>query len=534
MESQPFDTSLVQRTKKIRRGVACASCRRKKVACDTGKPACGNCIRGGVDSECHYPGSKRTQRLPLWAGKIRDLQEKIAALEAPSAEQESLFWGVWDFTSPYFLSTRWSAIASNSLAPRNRVLDSVDWEWTKGGSPPPNLSNFLLVEALKRSFDFSTDFDIQKIFYPTNSHDNSHLAVVNTLYLLGCYFTPGPLNALEPLFLHRVRRYLARGLQDAKHLLDFIKASAMLAYYYFFRMRLMEGFDLVSTTVAFARGAGLHDLRPKKYRLSGVRYLLEPRDDSELGEYINVWWQVFSLDRGTRTFCQQPIIVPDEEIRTPWPQSHAEYMQGHFCYSDNTVTSLYSYQSNAASARGNSPIALRAKCFALYERAVRIASEATEAEFKATDHAITRFYSSLPQIYDTSHPVHTINLTIVFVRTFALGALLKLHERRALEGDHEAYKTCLEAVAGVTNIIIELKRFKVEDMSRLMGVTWLLAKSFLERNLKRLESAPVPDQIQIERIRLQLGDVKWVFQKVHEQIARHATKQDFSRSLPGK
>jgi len=297
-------------------------------------------------------------------------------------------------------------------------------------------------------------------------------------------------------------------------------------------MRLVEGFNLVSTTVAFAMGAGLHDLCPEKYRSPGVRYLLQP-GDSELGEYINVWWQVFALDRGTRTFCQQPIMVPDEKIRTPWPQSHQEYLRGEFCYVDNTVVSLYNNRSSASSARGNSAIALRAKCFALYERAARLGPEATEAEFKATDHAIMRFYSSLPQIYDTSGSVHSISLTVVFVRTFALGALLRLYDRLALEGDHEAYKTCLEAVAGVTNIILELKRFQVEDMSRLMGVTWLLAKEFLERDLKRLESAPVPDQIQIERVRLQLGDVKWVFQKVHEQIGRHAVKQDFSRSLPG-
>jgi len=63
-----------------------------------------------------------------------------------------------------------------------------------------------------------------------------------------------------------------------------------------------------------------------------------------------------------------------------------------------------------------------------------------------------------------------------------------------------------------------------------MGVSWLLAKDFLERELKNLENVSAPDQIKIERVRIQLGQVKWAFQKVHEQLGRYANKQVLTRS----
>jgi len=288
---------------------------------------------------------------------------------------------------------------------------------------------------------------------------------------------------------------------------------------------------LVSTTVAFAIGAGLHDLCPERYRPPGVRYLLHP-SDSELEEYINVWWQVFALERGMGLLCQQPISVPDDKIRTPWPQSDEEYERGEIAYGGNTVLLLYNNRSSASSARGNSAVALLAKSFALYERATRIGPGAVDAEFKATDNAIKRFYSSLPQIYNTSGPVDTINPKVAFARTFALGALLQLYGRLAQKGDHESYRTCLEAVNDTIDIILELKRYQVDNISRLMGVTWLLAREFLERELTKLERAAILDQIKIERVRLQLGEVKWAFQKVHEQLSRYTNNQDFTRSHP--
>ncbi|KDQ07993.1 hypothetical protein BOTBODRAFT_59633 [Botryobasidium botryosum FD-172 SS1] len=533
MRSPTSESSRCQDTPKIRRGVACENCRRKKVACDTGKPTCGNCKRSTTRLVCFYPGSKKTKRLPLLVKKLRSLEAEVGALQAASdlasaSEQESWFWGVWDFSSPLFLSVRLNTVANDSLEPRNRVSPPAEWQWITFVDPPPSLSNFLLSAAQTHAFDFSADFDVANMLSARNSRDNSRLAVINALYLLGCYFSPGPLNALEPLFLSRVRRYRARGLEDANRLVDFIKASALLAHYFLFRMRLLEGFDAASTAIRFAFGAGLHDLCPEKYRQAGMRHLLQPVD-SELGEYIGVWWQVFALDRGMALLCQEPISISDEKIQTPWPQMGEEYERGNIRYEDNTVLSLYDIRSSAACARGNTPTALLNKSFALYERAARIGSGMVDAEFKATDNAIQRFYSSIPQTYHAIDQPGAIDSAAIFARTFALGSILQLHGQLAQKGDRESHRRCFEAVDGITDIILELKRSQSDDISRLLGTSWLLAREFLERELKRLENGTPADQITAERVRLQLAEVKWAFQKIHEQIGRYTNNIDLTR-----
>ncbi|KDQ08424.1 hypothetical protein BOTBODRAFT_568128 [Botryobasidium botryosum FD-172 SS1] len=385
MDSSPTsDPPLIRGARLIRRGVACASCRKKKVACDTSKPACGTCIRMGIDSECDYPGSKRTQRLPYYEQRLRCLQVQVDAAEASNArrkrlmdKQEEWFWGVWDFSSPYFQTTRLrNATVDGSLEPRNRIPYSVDWHLTNG-EPSTEICNFLLLVAQKHAFDFSAEFDTPSRIPSIDPNANSHLAVLNALCLLGCYYNPGSLNSLEPLFLRRAQRYLAKALADNPlPLVDILKASAMLAYYSFFRVRLVEAYNTTSTVITFAKNNGLYDLWPEKYRPSGVRRIFR-LSDSNLGEYIDVWWQNFSLDRGARTFCEQPMLIPDEMIRTPWPQSREERARGEFSYIDNTVLSLYSSRSSASSASGNSPLALRAKCLALYERATRVSTKSS-------------------------------------------------------------------------------------------------------------------------------------------------------------
>jgi len=152
-----------------------------------------------------------------------------------------------------------------------------------------------------------------------------------------------------------------------------------------------------------------------------------------------------------------------------------------------------------------------------------------DAEFKATDNAIQRFYSSIPQTYHAIDQPGAIDFAAIFARTFALGSILQLHGQLAQKGDRESHRRCFEAVDGITDIILELKRSQSDDISRLLGTSWLLAREFLERELKRLENGTPADQITAERVRLQLVEVKWAFQKIHEQIGRYTNNIDLTR-----
>jgi hypothetical protein len=65
---------------------------------------------------------------------------------------------------------------------------------------------------------------------------------MNAIYLLGCHYAPGgSLAHLEPMFLSKARASLAESLEHADRLKDFLFASALLACYFYFKGRLLEG-----------------------------------------------------------------------------------------------------------------------------------------------------------------------------------------------------------------------------------------------------------------------------------------------------
>ncbi|KDQ15872.1 hypothetical protein BOTBODRAFT_31331 [Botryobasidium botryosum FD-172 SS1] len=557
-----LDGALISSPKRIRRGVSCAICRQRKVACDTAKPTCGNCTRGGMSSECFYPGLKKTLRLPLLVERIKELEEQVGVLEASSvadrllaSDVESWYWSVWDAQTPQFLWVCWKALVGDSLALRNRIISRADW-WSRGEDPPLVLSEALLVAAMNHSYDFGLEFNAPRLLASVRDGTGPHPAVINVLYLMGCYYTPGPLHALEPYFLGRVRRHLQHSLQNVDRIVDFLKASAILTFYYLFRIRTAEAANSVPSNITFAVAAGLHDLSPPRWSPERETFLPPPRDRVELGERITVWWLLFMLDRGFHFMSsQRPIVVADERIRTVWPQPSEEYERGEISTEpNNTVHSLYDSKSTASCALGNCVLALRAKSFALFERSARVGATAEKsslAQFKNTDRAIRCFLDTVPPIYNvqkhesgTNPRQATINPLIALVRTLALGAMIQLHQGVGRRGDAKSLDTCIEAINEVIGVIYEIKRLQAKGMlSKIMGLTWLLVKSFLERELQELQKQPMPDRVRVERIRLDLEAVKWAFQKVHDQLRRYAINQnqvkprmdlrgDHSTSLP--
>jgi len=256
----------------------------------------------------------------------------------------------------------------------------------------------------------------------------------------------------------------------------------------------------------------------------------------ELGERIIAWWLLFILDRGATFICQRPLLLPDDRIRTSWPQSREEYERGNLYPTwENTVASLYDDESTASSARGNCTLAMHAKCFALIERATSVGSRAVSAadpEFKRTNNAIMRFIDTLPPIYDieerrdqTTVPQAQINTMMVYVHTVALGAILQLHDGLARKGDEDSYAKCMGAAASITNIIYAAKRLKSTVVFRPMGVVWVATKSLLERELAALQSVPKPDRIRIERLRLDLDAITWAFSQIHNDVQRYGINQ---------
>ena len=129
----------------------------------------------------------------------------------------------------------------------------------------------------------------------------------------------------------------------------------LLALYYLFKGRLLEGYFHSSSAIRFAVAMGFHRLNSRVFRpvvldrqnksVMGMR-LWQPSDAVELGEAINLWWYVSQflstppvspkyLNAIPRTCCALDFgasclnglcqSVDPSDITTVWPRSIEEF-----------------------------------------------------------------------------------------------------------------------------------------------------------------------------------------------------------------
>lgn len=71
-------------TGNLRRGLACLSCRRRKLKCDGLRPVCQQCTKMKRPDECQYDDSKRKSRTQMLREKLSALEERVRELESES------------------------------------------------------------------------------------------------------------------------------------------------------------------------------------------------------------------------------------------------------------------------------------------------------------------------------------------------------------------------------------------------------------------------------------------------------------------
>ncbi|KAG8898700.1 hypothetical protein FRB99_007222 [Tulasnella sp. 403] len=184
-----------------------------------------------------------------------------------------------------------------------------------------------------------------------------HPALINAIYLLGCHASPSCFRPLFPLsrvlqfspnstysqyenlFLARTRKAINTSLENADRLLNFLQASVLLAWYFFFKGRLLEGHYHASAAARFAMSCGLHLLKVKADGLQGTltfycpspsqssdrNILPQPEDSIALAERINLFWSIFLADRTGSIGTGLPVVIRDNEIETPWPRRFEDF-----------------------------------------------------------------------------------------------------------------------------------------------------------------------------------------------------------------
>ncbi len=169
-----------------------------------------------------------------------------------------------------------------------------------------------------------------------------HQSFVAAISLLACYFSRSPpLTELEPHFLKRSLRGIAEALQNSDRIVHVLQASCLLAVYFFWHGRTLEGYYHSSIAARLAIGLGLHQISSKEqfqYQLqrNATGYqdapaplkasvpLNPPLDEVEYAERIAAFWQIFAVDRAWAVATGLPTALPDDDhprsrITTIWP-----------------------------------------------------------------------------------------------------------------------------------------------------------------------------------------------------------------------
>ncbi|KDQ12579.1 hypothetical protein BOTBODRAFT_412506 [Botryobasidium botryosum FD-172 SS1] len=381
------DWVLSAKKTRAERESACTTCRKKRRRCDGLQPRCTPCALNDERNDelsCDYTTLKARQ------GRLELLQEKVLRLEAQIGRlQYELRMRSGGASTSYRLLRITTLPASSSVNAPNPVIsfgvppqaqlllvgfDPLIGSWWKTNEAPPSGLVNILVESFVE-FEHHHTYDprpphFYSSLYDPNPQAGLHPALRNIIFLLACAYRPGPLTALEPVFLRNTMHDLTQSLAQADRLLDYIEAYTLLTVYYVHKDRLHQAVHNGGVAMMFAAACDLHTLRPPKWSGKPTSLLPPPHSRAEIRRRVRVWWMVYTMNRLGSAVTNAQIDMEDEKILTIWdppPDS-----RGYERAPPRSVSSLFIRDSGATSVYDDSANAIRSKCVALAHRAIHL------------------------------------------------------------------------------------------------------------------------------------------------------------------
>ncbi|KAG8968028.1 hypothetical protein FRC03_008893 [Tulasnella sp. 419] len=342
-----------------------------------------------------------------------------------------------------------------------------------------------------------------------------HPALMNAIFLLACHFSPPLSSSYESMFLARTRRYINQSLESSDRLINFLQASMLLAWYFFFKGRYLEGQHHASSAARFAMASSLHLLKVKVDNAMGTLTFFTPGDSFEksllgppkdfidLAERINLFWSIFIADRTSSIATGLPVVIPDDEVETPFPRRFEDYKLGDSVKLDTDLTlrSIYERGNPGAFVAPSDTLhAIKAKALSLNERAFRLsvllesnpglANDPTFwPSYDCVDQALSQFQRSLPSpsVIDASYSPHwrceseesydvrgcrsTISPSLAMAHTATNVAIINM-TRMFSQSDPASYTRCISAARTAVAILKEISAIKADYLPMLFGIMW--------------------------------------------------------------
>ncbi|KAF8309510.1 hypothetical protein DL93DRAFT_1758332 [Clavulina sp. PMI_390] len=266
------------------RGCACLQCKRRKKRCDGNHPVCGPCQRFGTAGECQFPSPPKPSpprtKAHAMRLQIHELENQLATLQnivqmnnvasytgsGPSQPIPSSSLG---YMTPQDRDPEWApryhetdagghALGLLSFPPAG--FQSRDMH-TPDTPPDPSVRERLLVNFLANRhrclFECDEAHFMDRFHAPSGSPNSMHPGLISAALLLGNYFPPStssddqfsshsftPKGARDPAtevyLLQETKHHLTHNLASSDRLVDFMRGTALLTWYYFAKGSVQE------------------------------------------------------------------------------------------------------------------------------------------------------------------------------------------------------------------------------------------------------------------------------------------------------
>ncbi|TDL23572.1 hypothetical protein BD410DRAFT_897602 [Rickenella mellea] len=520
---------------RLARGLACISCRRRKIACNGVRPVCGECSRKGYEEDCEYTDQAEPTRTEMLEETIAILESRIRGLEQGGLESNA----------------QSSAARSGTLEFKNTSLSMGPFSETD--DLPPDVSNMLINLFLPHATQLGFAIDIPRfktsLTFPRTHPHYPHSTILNSIYIWSLRLSNSPdLLPLEHHFLQKALDAVkdAVGSNQPKDRIHVIQAEVLLSNYFFVAGRFLEGRYHSSAAASLAMGSGLHRspfalaVEPRSHgRSQGLVGKVDtftippPADNTDAGDRTNVFWSVFNVDQcWSAIMGERPVISEDPatlgmQIDAPWPSDSGIELRSNVnsTYSRTVIGFLSgattSFSESAISTV--SSLAVRAQTSAIFQFATNSARQSDPrsprdvANLRTISRNVEFYINALPNL--SSLPMEDLPAHIV-ARTLGYAALIQLTESAA-RSDQGAHSLALRSARS----IVELAELAAASggifLDPIVSGIWSLATNVFAQDAARRRSyRGMPQTGDVPRVRAALGTMNEMFPSTANQIDR--------------
>ncbi|KAF8162785.1 hypothetical protein B0H34DRAFT_692945 [Crassisporium funariophilum] len=342
---------------------------------------------------------------------------------------------------PSFLNGQTSGPVTNSSGTPT-YDNSMEQFWFEPSTTlAPEMHNILVQSFIKHRkqccfYSNTSRFDASSsatVF----QHTPPNPSLMSAIYLLGSFFAQTPIpDGVEPQLLEQTLHEVSRSLHNQEQLMDVVQALSLLAQYFFFNNREMEGNRHLFAAKRMSLDLGLHLISHPDPSLFPFDLDSFGSASQDWAEKLAIFWQMFMVDGFWSVSNDCGVTSPDSEgpcrnIITPLPVREGVSMDTPAV--NSTISALF--EADTFHGSSLSVTAYKAMASCIFDRSMRVHKSFTKdraawAYQRSAEVALERLSSIIhpfagPESTCTEEPFFDTDMYTV--HTLTLASTIHLH-----------------------------------------------------------------------------------------------------------